>query len=179
MDIDLFPAKDLDTVFSVLRTALRHSGRLTSRERLFLATYARIIGYRLQATDPIPLIAQEVHIEGARQRKRLIQLAAIAALNNNPVTPGTAQFLRELCWQLKTRESVVGVVHAVEKGRRFWASLLARLLVGARKEDAFSSAILEILYIHHGVLITRAEPQRVRPASVSNEIFRAPPETAA
>ena len=179
MDIDGFPPEDLDTVVSVLRTALRHSGCLTPRERLFLATYARITGYRLPKTDPIALIAPEVQLSGVHQRKRLIQLAAIAALYNNPVTPGSAQFLRELCWHLKTRDSVVGVVHAVEKGRRFWASLLARLLLGARKEDAFSSAIFEILYIHHGVLITSAAQQRVRPASVSNEIFGAPLETSA
>jgi hypothetical protein len=179
MDSDVFPPKDLDTVFSVLRTALRHSGPLTPRERLFLATYAGITGYSLSKADPIPLIATEVQLSGAHHRKRLIQLAAIAALYNNPVTPGSARFLRELSWQLKTRDSVVGVVHAVEKGRRLWASLLAGLLLRARKDDAISSDILEMLYLHHGILVTRAAPQQARPASVSNEIFGAPLETAA
>ena len=167
MGTDGFPPEDLDTVFSVLRTALRHSGRLTPRERLFLAAYARITGYGLPQADPIALIAKEVHIEGARQRKRLIQLAAIAALFNNPVTPGTAQFLRELCWQLKTRDSVVGVVHAVEKGRRSWALLLAWLFLRS-KDDGFSSVVLGILRSTHGVRI-----------SVSNEIRAVPLETAA
>jgi len=125
MDIDVFPRKDLDTVFSTLRTALRHSGRLDSRQRLFLDTYARITGYRMGVEDPAPLIAQEVRIEGAHQRKRLVQLAAVAALFNNPVTPGSAQFLRELCWRLGTGDPAVGVVGALEKGRRVRARVLA------------------------------------------------------
>ena len=168
MDVDVFPAKDLGTVFSVLRTALRHSGMLTPRERLFLATYARLTGYQLPKDDPIALIAPEAHIEGVPQRKRLIQLAAIAALFNNPVTPGTAQFLRELCWRLDTRDPVVGVVDAVEKGRRFRARLLAGLLLRPRREDGFSSLILGILRSYHGIRI-----------SVSNEISVVPLETAA
>src|SRR5262249_36662050 len=137
MDIDVFAPKDLDTVFSVLRTALRHSGRLSRRERHFLATYAKISGYELPAADPIALIAPEVRMEGAHQRKRLIQLATVAALFNNPVTPGTAKFLRELCWQLDTREPAVRVVDATENGQRFRARLLAWLLL--RSRDGFSS----------------------------------------
>jgi hypothetical protein len=168
MDIDVFPAKDLDTVFSVLRTALRHSGPLTPRERLFLATYARITGYRLPKTDPIALIAPEVQLSGAHQRKRLIQLAAIAALYNDPVTPGSAQFLRELCWHLDTREPAVAVVDAVEKGRRFKARMLAWLFLRPRSADGFSSAVLGILGTYHGVRV-----------AVSNEIFGASLETAA
>src|SRR5262245_55916779 len=168
MDIDVFPAKDLDTVFSVLRTALRHSGRLTPRERLFLAGYASITGYTLPETDPIALIAPEVPLSGEHLAKPLIRLLAIAALFTNPVCAGSAQFLRELCWHLDTSDPVVAVVDAVERGRRFRARLLAWLFF-RRREDEFASALLGALRSRHGVRI----------ASVSNEIYAAPLETAA
>src|SRR5262245_44169584 len=147
MDIDVFPAKDLDPVFSVLRTALRHSGPLSARERLFLVTYARITGYALPEADPIALIASEVHVEGAHQRKRLIQLAGLAALFNDPVTPGSAQFLKELCWRLDTSDPVVGVVEAVEKGRRIKARMLAvrRVMKMMVKEQYLSGGVKGVL----------------------------------
>ena len=169
MDIDVFPAKDLDTVFSVLRTALRHSGKLTSRERAFLATGAKITGYRLPEADPIALIAAEVHIEGAYQRRRLIQFAAIAALYNSPVTPGTARFLRELCWRLDVSDPVVGVVDAVEKGRRLWARMLAVFCVMRR--PTLPDGTLGREYWKHMTEISRG--------SVSNEMCGERLETTA
>ena len=170
MDIDVFPAKDLSTVFSVLRTALRHSGPLTPRERRFLAACARLTGYALPNSDPIALIAAEVHLAGERQRKRLVQLAAVAALLNNPVTDGSARFLRELSWQLDTPDPVVGVVEAVEKGQRFRARVLAGLFLRSTDEDACDSAVLGILAGYHGIGVTH---------SVSTEILAAFPEIAA
>src|SRR5262245_36748107 len=169
MDIDVFPAKDLETVFSVLRTALRHSGPLSPRERRFLATYARLTGYRLPAADPIALIAAEVHIEGAYQRKRLIQFAAIAALFNDPVTPGTARFLKELGWRLDVSDPVVGVVDAMEKDRRLWARMLAAWCVLSR--PTLPDGRLGREYWKHMTEISRG--------CVSNEIRGERVETAA
>ena len=55
MDIDVYSRQELDTVFRVLRTALRPAGALEPRERRFLETYARITGYHLMPTDPLAL----------------------------------------------------------------------------------------------------------------------------
>ena len=170
MDIDVFAAKDLDTVFSVLRTALRHSGPLTPRERRFLAACARITGYALPKSDPIALIAAEVHLAGEQQRKRLVQLAALAALLNNPVTDGSARFLKELSWRLHTHDPVVGVVEAVEKGQHFRARVLAGLFLRSTSDDGYDSAVLGILAGYHGIGVTH---------SVSTEILASFPEIAA
>ena len=175
MDIDVFPAKDLGTVFSVLRTALRHSGKLTPRERLFLATYARISGYALPEADPIALIAAEVHIDGAHQRKRLLQLAGLAALFNKPVSAGSAQFLRELSWHLDTRDSVVDVVDAVDKGRRFRARMLAttRVMRMMVKEQYLSGGAAGVLRFFgamlFGVAVDRNKHRQYRKLSLLPE----------
>jgi len=175
MDIDVFAAKDLDTVFSVLRTALRHSGRLTPRERHFLAAYASISGYKLPVADPIALLAREVHIEGRHQRKRLIQLAALAALFNNPVAAGSAQFLKELCWQLGTRDPVVGVVGAFEKGRRFKARMLAtrRVMRMMVKEQYLSGGARGVLRffgaLFFGVAVDKDKHRKYRKLSLLPE----------
>ena len=164
MDIDVFPAKDLSTVFSVLRTALRHSGPLTPRERRFLAACARLTGYALPKSDPIALIAAEVHLAGEHQRKRLVQLAALAALLNNPVTDGSARFLRELSWQLDTPDPVVGVVEAVEKGQRFRARVLAGLFLRSTNDDGYDSTVLGILAGYHGIGVTHSVSTEIRSA---------------
>jgi hypothetical protein len=125
MDIDVYSSRQLETVFRVLRTALNPSGALEPRERLFLQTYARITGYALSPADPSVVDPRDVHIEGVHQRKRLIQLSAVAALLSNPVKPGSVAFLKQLSRQLATRDSVIDVVDALQQGRRVKARMLA------------------------------------------------------
>ena len=124
MDIDVFSAKDLGTVFRVLRTALAPEGAVLPGERRFLQTYARIAGCTSPA-DPLPIEPRAVGIAGVHQRKRLVQLAGIAALFSNPVKTGSFVFLRDLARQLETRDAVVDVVDAVRRGKRFRARVLA------------------------------------------------------
>jgi hypothetical protein len=143
MDIKVFSSQELPAVFHVLRTALNSEGPLETRERLFLETYARITGYRLPADDLHPVTPESVRIEGAHQRKRLVQLSALAVLLNNPLRPASVAFLRELSEQLGAHDSVVDVVEAVHKGRRLKARMLA-----ARR--AFRVMFKEA-YLHEGV----------------------------
>jgi hypothetical protein len=126
MDIDVFPSKELPTVFRVLRTALRPQGLLEARERLFLDTYARINGLALAGADPRPVSPEEVEIEGAHQRKRLIQLSAIAALLNSPMNPGSVGFVRGLSRQLGSYDCVLDILSALEKKQFLKVKLLAR-----------------------------------------------------
>jgi hypothetical protein len=140
MDIDVFSSQELETVFRVLRTALSPGMAVGQIERNFLSTYARITGYTLPTGD-LPLIdPRDVHIEGAHQRKRLLQLSAIAALLSNPVRPGSVAFLRDLSRRLQTRDSVVDVVEALARGRRVKVRVLAmRRAFKALIKEAYQS----------------------------------------
>jgi hypothetical protein len=125
MDIDVFSPEQLPTVLRTLRTALRPEGALDPRERLFLDTYARICGVERGRDDPLPIGAEEVSIDAAHQRKRLVQLSAVAVLHAQPVRPSALHFLRMLARQLATHDSVIDVIGAVAKGRHLKARLLS------------------------------------------------------
>src|SRR5262245_11936781 len=124
MDIDVFRISDRETVFRALRSALRPAGMLASVERRFLKTYAHIVGYRLPASDPSPLSPHEVQIQGVHQRKRLVQLTAIAALLDRPVKPASVAFVTGLAQHLGVREPVVAVLQALAQGRRLKVRML-------------------------------------------------------
>jgi hypothetical protein len=126
MDIDVFPSKELPTVFRVLRTALTPEGLLEPRERLFLDTYARIHGLALAGADPLPVSAEDVQIEGAHQRKRLVQLSAVAALLTSPVNSGSVRFVRDLSRHLGAYDPVLDILSALEKKQLLKVKLLAR-----------------------------------------------------
>jgi hypothetical protein len=128
MDIDVFSDTELPMVFRVLRTALRPQGHLEPRERQFLDTYATITSYWLPPYDPAPVAPvdlPDVYIEGAHRRKRLVQLAALAVLLNQPVAPESCRFLRLLAGHLGTHDGVIDVIEAVRDGRRLRARVLA------------------------------------------------------
>ena len=138
MDIDVYSSEQLMTVFRVLRTALNPNGTLQPQERVFLKTYARITGYPLSEIDPSVIDPLAVQIEGTHQRKRLIQLSAMAALLSNPVKPGSVAFLKQLSRHLGTTDSVVDVVDALQQGRRVKARMLAvRRAFGALIKEAY------------------------------------------
>jgi hypothetical protein len=125
MDIDVFHPEELPAVFRVLRTALRPEGLLEPRERLFLDTYARINGLALAGADPLPIRAEDLQIEGAHQRKRLIQLAAMAALLTSPVDSGAVRFIRDVSRHLGAYDPVL-VLSALDKRQFLTVKLLAR-----------------------------------------------------
>src|SRR5689334_21440219 len=126
MDIDVFGSQELPTVFRVLRTALRPSGLLESRERLFLDTYARTYGLALAGADPQPMTPREVRIAGEHQRKRLVQLSAIAALLSVPVQPACVAFVAELSQHLASHDPVIDILRALARGQLLKVKLLAR-----------------------------------------------------
>lgn len=154
MDIRVFDSQELATVFQVLRTALNPGESLAPPERVFLQTYAKITGFALPAQDPPVIRPQEVRIAGAHRRKRLIQLAAIAALLSNPVRKESVAFIHELARELATTEPVLAVLEALVKGQRLKARLLtarrglttmvgeARLAEGIPGVLRFASALL-------------------------------------
>jgi hypothetical protein len=126
MDIDVFAPRELPTVFATLRTAMAGEGPLFPEHRKFLETYGRIVGWGQPAFDPGPVSPWDVHISTPHRRKRLLQLAAIAALLNHPVRAGSVDFLKALAQQLATHDSVVDVIEALHQGRTLKVKLLAR-----------------------------------------------------
>jgi hypothetical protein len=125
MDIDVFPAHQLDTVFRVLRTALSPTGPLSARERVFLQTYAKVTGYTVPCVELPVVDPTTVQIAGAHQRKRLIQLAALAALLSSPVKPDSIAFIQALSQQLSTHDGVIDVLRALGSGRHVKVRMLA------------------------------------------------------
>jgi hypothetical protein len=124
MDIDVFAPHQFPLVLRTLRTALRPTGALDARERLFLDTYARICRFERAGDDPLPVSPTEVTIEGAHRRKRLVQLAAVAVLHAQPMRPSAFAFLQGLSRQLATHDSAIDAIAAVLCGRRLKARLL-------------------------------------------------------
>jgi hypothetical protein len=163
MDIDVFPSRDLDTVFRVLRTALNAKDALEPRERRFLDTYARITGHALGRADPLPVIPQHVQIEGAHRRKRLVQLAAIAALLSHPVREGSAAFLQKLSRHLAVRDGAVDVIDALARGQREKARFLAmRRAFGALVKEARAAEGLMGVVRFFGALLLKTSVNKDR-----------------
>jgi hypothetical protein len=117
MDIAVFSKSELPVVYRALRTSLRVQGALSPRERTFLETYAKIVGEKAPVEDPDPIDAEAVFVEGAHQRKRLVQLAALAVLLNAPVHATSVAFLKALSQSLKAHDPVLGVIEALHRGR--------------------------------------------------------------
>lgn len=149
MDIDVFPREDLETVFRVLRTALSPADALQPAERLFLDTYARITDYALPDEDPPPLDLLVVHIDGAHQCKRLVQLAALAVLLGQPPKPASVAFLKALARHLDTHDPVIDVIEALAQGRHFKVRALAmrRVLRAMLKEAYLAEGPMGILRV--------------------------------
>lgn len=127
MDINVFAESELPIVARALRTALRPSGALAKDERRFLDTFARITGCEIES-EPAVISAAEVKLDSAHVRKRLVQLAAIAALLSRPVNPASVNFVCELAESLGMKDPVTKTLKAMAEGK----FLKARLLTARR-----------------------------------------------
>lgn len=138
MDIDVFEPHHLPTVMRVLRSTLAPDAPLDATQRRFLATFARITGQPAPAVDPEAIAADAVNLPGAHARKRLVQLAAIAALLGRPLDARAVAFVRSLAVQLAVHDGVLAVLEALLRGRRRRVRLLAmRRAIGALVAQAW------------------------------------------
>lgn len=124
MDIDVFSHDQLPTVMRTLRTALRTDGALDAREHLFLDTYARICGFERGTADPLPVHHDQITMDDAHQRKRLVQLSALAAMHALPMRADSFAFLKALARRLDTHDPVIDAIGAAMKGRKLKARIL-------------------------------------------------------
>jgi hypothetical protein len=141
MDIDVFSPAELPAVVRTLRTALRPEGPLNAAERTFLETFSRIVRHDWnEDQDPAPIASTDVEVAGAHQRKRLVQLAAIAALFTHPIRSECVGYVKALATALGTRDPVLPVLEAVASGRRLSARLrTARRGMRAMLKEAYAA----------------------------------------
>jgi hypothetical protein len=125
MDIAVFTSSELPTVFRALRSA-GGAGPVTAEAASFLDAYRGITGYAgpIDALDPIEPRAVAALVRDRHARRRLVQLAGVAALVARPVRADAAAWVRSLAQALATREPVVQVLDALSRGRRFRARML-------------------------------------------------------
>ncbi len=156
MDIDVFRKADLPTVMRTLRTALRTDGALDANERLFLDTFARITGFERPQRDPLPLHPDEtVLVEGAHQRKRLVQLSALAVLLSRPMRADSLDFLKTLAQVLGAYDPVIDVIDAIHQGRPVKARLLAmrRMMRVLLKEAYLAEGAMGVVRVFAAMLL--------------------------
>lgn len=141
------------------------AGPLDVRAGGFLGTFARITGFELSPDELVPLDAEAVRIDGAHQRKRLIQLAALAVLFNvgreywKHMTAVGFAFPGE---RSGIPDSVAyhDIAHVLAEHP---ATPLGEIQQGAfqagnRREDGFFFMQMVVLHFHQGVQITPATP---------------------
>ena len=158
MDIAVFAPHELDTVFRVLRTALSPYLPLKPREKSFIDAYARIAGYRIEPPGPLAIDACDVRIFGMRQRKRLVQLAVLAALLSRPIRPGSVRFVRALSDRLQAPEPAIEVLEALRDERHYKVRYLVmkRMLRIVVKEAARAEGTMGSLRFLAALFFKRA-----------------------
>jgi hypothetical protein len=140
MDINVFGREDLDLVFSALRTALAPTTRLSPAHSAFLRTYAHISGYTGDLQRIAVISAPSVNIRDAHQRKRLVQLAAMAALVNEPLVTESVEFVTQLAAVLGVRDSVVPMLDGLLRGRTRSVRMLAvRRMMRMMAKEAYAA----------------------------------------
>jgi hypothetical protein len=168
MDISVFDDGQLPTVFRTLRTALTPESALEPAEHAFLEAYAEITGYSLPAATPAPIAPRDVHIEGAHQRKRLVQLAAMAVMLHRPVRVASVAFVRDLAAHLDVAEPVLPVLSALLKGRKRTARLLttrrgmAGILAEAHRAEGTWGVIRFVSALWLGARVNRDKPWKYK-----------------
>lgn len=164
MDIRVFEADELEHVFRALRTALRPAGLLEPAERRFLETYSRIAGRPLQpGNGPLPIRPEEVRIEGVHPRKRLLQLASIAALLACPVREDSVRFVKALGRSLGVQDPVIPVLEALLAGHKLKARVLTlrRMMRAMLKEVWLAEGIAGVIRFA-GAALLRARVNKDR-----------------
>jgi len=140
MDINVFSHTQLDTVMRVLRTALAPDTPLAPQHLSFLRTYARITNYAGNCEQLQSIAISQVVLDGAHQRKRLVQLAAVAALLNRPLSPNSATFVMELAAALDVHDSVTSMLQRLARNQHRRVRLPAvRRMFRAMIKEAYAT----------------------------------------
>jgi uncharacterized tellurite resistance protein B-like protein len=104
-----------------LRGVVASNGTITPAERRFIQVVAELHGTRADV-ESLPSIAPGEVAEAItepHQRKRVVQLAAIAALVEGDATPAEAAVVRQLAESLQVEEASLDVLDKIAADHRF------------------------------------------------------------
>ena len=142
MDIAVFSPAELPFVFAALAAAATGGAPPQAEDQRFLAACETVLGTATVRTDADLITPATIAdgVRGTHARKRLLQLAGIAALVHRPVRAGSAAYLGALAQALGTRDPIVSVVDALARGRRGRARLLCmRRMLRVLVKEAYQS----------------------------------------
>ena len=120
MDLAVLSPDELPFALRALRDVVASNGTITPAEQRFLAVVAEIHASKIQveALDPIPPADVARAIAGLHQRKRVVQLALIAAMVEGEVTPAAAAAVRTLAGALGVDEAGLKVLRDLAGNHR-------------------------------------------------------------
>ncbi|MEZ4451923.1 MAG: hypothetical protein R3B09_20845 [Nannocystaceae bacterium] len=124
MDIAVFTPTQRPLALRALADVMRPGGPPSPRGQQYLDTLAELLGGPAELAPPSDLAAIAAAIPEARPRRRLVQLAAIAALVDGAPTRGSAAALAALDRALGVGEPAIAVIRHLARGHRRRARLL-------------------------------------------------------
>jgi tellurite resistance protein len=121
MDLIVLSEKETPCVLRALRDVVASNGRITPAERRFIEVVAELHGTRVDV-DSLPSIAPgEVAeiVTDPHRRRRVVQLAAIAAMVEGDVTAAEAAAVKRLAAALGVEEASLKVLDDIAADHRF------------------------------------------------------------
>ena len=130
MDLSVLAPRELEYGLRALRDVVASNGTVTPAERRFLEVVAELHGggVDVNALGGVALPDVAGAIPGTHQRKRLVQLAVIAAMVEGEVTPAEAAAVQRLAAAPEVSEASLAVLQKIANQHR----LLTRLDVSRR-----------------------------------------------
>jgi hypothetical protein len=112
MDLVVLSEKEVPYALRALRNVVASNGTITAAERRFIEVVAELHGSQVDVGTLSAIVPGEVAeaITEEHARKRVVQLAAIAAMVEGDVTPAEAAAVRELAQALGVEEASLKVL---------------------------------------------------------------------
>ena len=120
MDLVVLDEKQTPYALRALRDVVASNGSITPAERRFIEVVAELHGTNVDVAALQSIAPEEVKqaIAQPHQRKRVVQLAAIAAMVEGEVTPREAQAVNRLAAALEVDEASVKVLQEIAAKHR-------------------------------------------------------------
>ncbi len=146
MDLVVFDERETSCALRALRDVVTSNGRVTPAEARFIEVIAELHGTRVDVGSLRPIAAEEVArvITEPQRRKRVVQLAVIAAMVEGDVTSAEAAAVRTLARALEVDDSSLKVLEDIAGEHRLLTrfDVMRRIMgsVGSRayEEEGFA-----------------------------------------
>jgi len=121
MDLIVLSEKDTPCVLRALRDVVASNGRITPAERRFIEVVAELHGTKVDVDSLTSIAPGEVAeiVTDPHQRKRVVQLAAIAAMVEGDVTAAEAAAVKRLAAALGVEEASLEVLDDIAADHQF------------------------------------------------------------